>query len=210
MPTNLTFAKFRIKLQECKREITDKNVKIDELVQTTEKLKERERRLIKKLFVPILCVWVCLQPCFCSSRVVKTPSEQATLAELEKQKQEYEGIVARHLSFVDRLLADKQELSNKCEELAKQVMSKDQEIVSQGQKAQNDVEQRLKKAKETWTAAERVRRETWEQNKIKEIKASAAQSIQPELERVIRVADSLFHVCVCVRVHTSHPPYQCS
>ena len=40
---------------------------------------------------------------------------------LEQQRKEYEGTIARHLQFVDRLLKDKDDLSTRCAALATDV-----------------------------------------------------------------------------------------
>jgi hypothetical protein len=37
------------------------------------------------------------------------------------QRKEYESIIKRHLSFVDKLLGEKEELSKKCETMASEV-----------------------------------------------------------------------------------------
>ena len=41
-------------------------------------------------------------------------------AALDEQKQKMEGDMARHLAFIDRLLADKDKLSAKCVHLGKE------------------------------------------------------------------------------------------
>lgn len=42
-------------------------------------------------------------------------------AALEGQKGKLEGDIARHLAFIDRLLADKDQLSAKCQQLGKDI-----------------------------------------------------------------------------------------
>ena len=39
---------------------------------------------------------------------------------LSAQRKEYEAMVSKHANFIDRVLAEKEEISKKCEELVKQ------------------------------------------------------------------------------------------
>ena len=47
--------------------------------------------------------------------------EKESQKRLELQKQEYEGTIGRHQCFIDQLIDDKKTLSDKCEELLKEV-----------------------------------------------------------------------------------------
>jgi 5-azacytidine-induced protein 1 len=40
---------------------------------------------------------------------------------LESQKNDYEAIIQRHLNFIDQLIDDKKNLSEKCESLVKEL-----------------------------------------------------------------------------------------
>jgi 5-azacytidine-induced protein 1 len=48
---------------------------------------------------------------------------------VDQQRQEYEANIARHLGFIDRLLADKDELSKSCSNLMEQVQALQQKQV---------------------------------------------------------------------------------
>ena len=43
----------------------------------------------------------------------------------------------------------------------------------------------LKKNKEAWMAAEKVRREKWEKEKIAEIRAQTVKGLEPEIQRIV-------------------------
>jgi hypothetical protein len=49
---------------------------------------------------------------------------------LNLQRKEYETIVKRHLSFIDKLLSEKEALAGKCETLNEQVKSLEKEYNS--------------------------------------------------------------------------------
>lgn len=104
---------------------------------------------------------------------------------LKMQKDQYESTIQRHLSFIDQLIDDKKILNQKCEKLVlemKQVENKYQSKIKLMQDA-HAVE--LKKMKEVFTAAEKLRREKWIDDKTRTIKELTVKGLEPEIQRLI-------------------------
>ncbi len=107
-------------------------------------------------------------------------------ADLQKQKKDLEQIVERNLGFIDQLVKDKRELTELCETLK----TKTKEEESKSAKRIKEVEQgyavELKKNKEAWMAAEKLRKEKWEREKTQEIKVNTTKALQPELVSIMQ------------------------
>jgi 5-azacytidine-induced protein 1 len=73
--------------------------------------------------------------------------------------------------LVDRLLEDKASLTSRAAELAAQIRSVADDGSTAAAAAEARAARELKNAKEAWAAAERSRREQWQEAKTKEIKA---------------------------------------
>jgi len=116
----------------------------------------------------------------------KAKTETAKLAEEKDAVQsDAEQAINRQLAFIDRLLGDKKALGEKNSALisdAKAAALKFEEA-SDGLKRRHAVE--IRKAKDKWSAAERVKREKWAKEKMKSIKDSTIQGLAPEIQRLI-------------------------
>jgi hypothetical protein len=114
--------------------------------------------------------------------------EQIATQEARKIKnvrEEYEETIQRHLNFIDRLLADKQTLSEKCDTLAtelKRVENMYSGGVGELKERHND---EMKRQKEAWAASEKVRREKWMEEKTREIKTATIKGLEPEVQRIL-------------------------
>ena len=77
---------------------------------------------------------------------------------------------ARSVAFMDRLLADKDALSARCDSL----VAAAEEIEAAHARATDEMraswQGELKRHRDSWAAAERVKREAWESDKAREIK----------------------------------------
>ncbi len=78
--------------------------------------------------------------------------------------------VNRHLSFIDRLLKDKETLSEKCEELSLKSKELEKEYLEKLERIKMEHKKSIKKAREAWMAAEQIKREKWTLKKTKAIK----------------------------------------
>lgn len=101
------------------------------------------------------------------------------------QKKEYEVVIQRHLSFVDRLLKDKEDLHVKCQDFAHGLDEMEQKWIGRMEEAKKDHERYLKQNKDAWAQAEKIRRETWIDEKTKHIKAMTIKGLEPEIQRLI-------------------------
>jgi hypothetical protein len=114
--------------------------------------------------------------------------EELASREAKKLKQvrsEYESTIARHLGFIDRLLADKQSLSDKCDALAEEMKRIEKRYAARALDMQENHISELKRQKEALAAGERARRERWTNEKKREIKESTLKGLEPELQRIL-------------------------
>jgi len=100
-------------------------------------------------------------------------------------RSEYESTIARHLSFIDRLLADKQSLSDKCDALTQEMSRVEKRYALRVHDVQSQHVIELKRQKELLAAGERARKERWTNEKRKEIKETTLKGLEPELQRIL-------------------------
>jgi hypothetical protein len=115
------------------------------------------------------------------------------------QRKEYEGTIKRHLGFIDKLLAEKDQLALKCESLSLDVKKMEKgfkEKVSISVefifKCRNMEEHNLKDVKqqrELWQATEKVKRDKWITDKTRVIKDQTVKGLEPEIQRMLAVSD---------------------
>ena len=87
--------------------------------------------------------------------------------------------------MVESLLADKQELSQKVEDLLETVKAREKAMERQKKVVDDRLAVELKKNKDAWVAAEKVRKEKWEKEKIHEIRAQTVKGLEPEIQRIV-------------------------
>ncbi|KAK9838070.1 hypothetical protein WJX74_011122 [Apatococcus lobatus] len=105
---------------------------------------------------------------------------------LEQQRKEYEGTIARHLQFVDRLLKDKDDLSTRCAALASDVKSGEQQLATQAAMLREGWALELKRHKDAWAMGEKSRKEAWQAAKMREIKEMTIKGLEPDIEQMRR------------------------
>lgn len=86
---------------------------------------------------------------------------------------------------VDRLLNDKTELTKRCELFAEELKAVERKFQTKMEEMDDQAAKELNKNKQTWIATERRKRETWEKEKVKEIKEMTIKGLQPEVERIL-------------------------
>lgn len=104
---------------------------------------------------------------------------------LTLQKNEYEETIKRHLSFIDQLIDDKKVLNEKCEQLVKEVKILDKKYQDRLRMQDESHNIEIKKLKEMNSAAEKLRREKWIEDKTKKIKEMTVKGLEPEIQRLI-------------------------
>ena len=112
-------------------------------------------------------------------------AEERERAALKALREDYETAIARHLSFIDRLLSDKETLSGKCDQLTAQLKELESSYSKRMEDLNNAHVMELKKTRESWAAMEKVRRERWETEKTAEIKSITVQGLEPEIQRIL-------------------------
>ena len=82
-----------------------------------------------------------------------------------------ENRIEKQVNMIESLLSDKKDLSQKIEELIDTVKARDKALERQKKVVDDRLGVELKKNKDAWIAAEKVRKEKWEKEKIHEIRA---------------------------------------
>uniref|UniRef100_A0A8C5KWC7 Centrosomal protein 131 n=1 Tax=Jaculus jaculus TaxID=51337 RepID=A0A8C5KWC7_JACJA len=112
-------------------------------------------------------------------------TERELSRQLRQQKEHYEATIQRHLSFIDQLIEDKKALGEKCEALVAELKQGDQQSREHMAQMQEQHELEIKKLKELMSAAEKVRREKWINEKTKKIKEVTVRGLEPEIQKLI-------------------------
>ncbi len=86
---------------------------------------------------------------------------------------------------VDRLLNDKTELTKRCELFAEELKAVERKYQMKVEEMDDHAAKELAKNKQNWVATERMKREAWEKEKVKEIKEMTIKGLQPEVERIL-------------------------
>lgn len=115
----------------------------------------------------------------------QSQAAQEVQKETQKLRDEYDATMARQLSFADELLKDKQELAEKCDTLGSELDST-QACWEERLKKQAATEKReLKRQRELWAAAEKVRRDKWMEESMAQVKAQTIRGLEPEVQRLL-------------------------
>ncbi|KAM4844082.1 centrosomal protein of 131 kDa [Thomomys bottae] len=117
-------------------------------------------------------------------RRVKETEKELNL-QLRQQKEHYEATIQRHLSFIDQLIEDKKALSEKCEAVVTELRQGDQRCRERVAQMQEQHQLEMRKLKELMSAAEKVRREKWINEKTKKIKEITVRGLEPEIQKLI-------------------------
>lgn len=95
---------------------------------------------------------------------------KSSASKLQQQDEKYKGIVKRHQKFIEQLISEKTDLTEKCNSLAQRVkeieikMQRDLKVATE----RHTVE--LQRAKEHFAAAEKIKRERWIEARTTKIK----------------------------------------
>lgn len=114
-------------------------------------------------------------------------------SKLGLQRKEYEGIIKRHLSFIDKLLAEKDSLSQKCSTLTEEVKTIEKQFTDKYRNLDEHHQREMKQQRELWNAGEKIRREKWIQEQTKRIKDQTVKGLEPEIQRMLAVSFIYFN-----------------
>ncbi|KAI8613879.1 hypothetical protein BC830DRAFT_430154 [Chytriomyces sp. MP71] len=104
---------------------------------------------------------------------------------LSAQRKEFEAVVKRHLSFIDNLLAEKNELAKKCETLSDDMKSMEKSFKEKIKLQEDQNIKEVKQQRELWQASEKIKRDKWIAEKTKIIKDQTVKGLEPEIQRMI-------------------------
>ncbi|XP_069579488.1 centrosomal protein of 131 kDa isoform X1 [Brachyistius frenatus] len=140
-----------------------------------------------------------LQTALAQQRELSVRHVKETEKELSRnfqlQKEQYEGTIQRHLTFIDQLINDKKALSERCEGVLGELRQVDQKYTKKIAQMQEQHEmvwqilgplcEEIKKLKDLMSATEKIRREKWIDEKTKKIKEITVKGLEPEIQKLI-------------------------
>lgn len=120
----------------------------------------------------------------------KRTEDQRQADELLKRKlqalrDEYDSTVERQLEFVDGLLKDKEELAEKYTAVATELEESEARWQDKLKKQSSTDKAQLKRHRDSWAAAEKVRREKWMEEQMAQVKAQTIKGLEPEIQRMM-------------------------
>lgn len=107
-------------------------------------------------------------------------------ARVEALKAENEAAIRRHLDFIDRLLADKDELSRALALSATESKAIETRHEEKLRALQRDWSRELSSQRDAWQRGEKARRDEWTRSKTKEIKEMTVRGLEPEIQRLMQ------------------------
>lgn len=150
----------RNKMRRLQDEVRDRDAQIAQLQQEVEALHAAQR---------------------CSA----LEADERTSELLAAQRAEYEGAVARHLAFIDRLMADNGGLNKQLAQLTEQLRAADERQERAIGKLKDGWEVELRRQKELWAAGEKQRRDAWMAAKAAEIKDVTVKGLEGEVQKLL-------------------------
>ena len=107
------------------------------------------------------------------------------IIKMKELENKYRTIVKRHQKFIEQLLAEKTDLTQKCDSLAQQIKEMEQKIQRDLKVITERHAVELQRAKEHIAASEKIRREKWLEVKTSKIKVIIINSCQLLLANII-------------------------
>ncbi|KAG8469848.1 hypothetical protein KFE25_006303 [Diacronema lutheri] len=112
-------------------------------------------------------------------------AEGAAASRVEAAKGEHELAIARHLGFIDRLLADKTELARQVEALNAQSSALETKFEARLRARDEAASREVRRRAEALAVSDRAKREQWMAAKAKEIKELTIRGLEPDIQRLI-------------------------
>ncbi|KAG5445761.1 Centrosomal protein of 131 kDa [Clonorchis sinensis] len=103
----------------------------------------------------------------------------------ESMKADYEATLSRNYKLIDELIEEKKALHVKCENLMSEVKTVSQRLEEKLKVVQDRHKVDLRKAEAKAAAAEKLRREKWEAEKIKQLKETTARGLEAEIAQIV-------------------------
>jgi hypothetical protein len=115
----------------------------------------------------------------------KTEQQTEYKTKLSIQRKEYEAIIKRHLTTIEKVLSEKEELSKKCLSLMDEYKMLEKKFKDKIQSLEESHERELKQKKDLWEAGEKLKRDRWIQERTKVIKDQTIKGLEPEIQRMV-------------------------
>ncbi|KAJ3054350.1 Centrosomal protein of 131 kDa [Rhizophlyctis rosea] len=106
-------------------------------------------------------------------------------SKLNLQKKEYETMIKRHHTHMEKLLAEKEDLSQKCGALTEEVKALRKQFEDKMKFSEQEHARDIRQQRELWQAAEKVKREQWVQEQTKKIKDSTVKGMEPHIQQML-------------------------
>ncbi|TGZ47548.1 5-azacytidine-induced protein 1, partial [Temnothorax longispinosus] len=114
-----------------------------------------------------------------------TSQKRHHVVKTKELENKYRTIVKRHQKFIEQLLAEKTDLAQKCDSLARQIKEMEQKIQRDLKVISERHAVELQRAKENMAASEKIRRERWLEMKTSKIKEMTVKGLEPELHNMM-------------------------
>ena len=112
-------------------------------------------------------------------------AEETLDRKLAELRGEYDSTITRQLEFVDGLLKDKEELAEKYTTAATELEESESHWQENLKKQSSADKMQLKRHRDAWAAAEKVRRDKWMEEQMAQVKAQTIRGLEPEIQRMM-------------------------
>lgn len=104
---------------------------------------------------------------------------------LQMQKFEFDNILQRQTGLIEGLLSEKKKQTNIIDELSERLETSEKTSQKKISHLMENFDLEIKRNKDAWFQAEKLRRKKWEDQKVKEIKELTVKGLEPEIERIL-------------------------
>ncbi|KOC67741.1 5-azacytidine-induced protein 1 [Habropoda laboriosa] len=111
--------------------------------------------------------------------------KKSSISKLQQQEEKYKGVVKRHQKFIEEVISEKTNLTEKCNSLAQRVKEIEIKMQRDLKAAADRHAVELQRAKEHYAAAEKIKRERWIEARTTKIKEMTVKGLEPELRNMM-------------------------
>ncbi|KAH0952523.1 hypothetical protein HN011_001814 [Eciton burchellii] len=112
-------------------------------------------------------------------------NKRCHVTKTKELENKYRMIVKRHQKFIEQLISEKTDLTQKCDSLARQIKEMEQKIQRDLKVITERHAVELQRAKDNMAASEKIRRERWLEMKTSKIKEMTVKGLEPELHSMV-------------------------
>ncbi|XP_046412848.1 centrosomal protein of 131 kDa [Neodiprion fabricii] len=105
--------------------------------------------------------------------------------ELQTQKTKYQTTIKRHQKFIEQIISDKKNLTEKCNSLTEHIKEMEVKYHRELKVVADRHAVELRRARELCAASEKIRRERWLEAKTSKIKEMTVKGLEPELRSMV-------------------------